>query len=384
METIKHNLEDSEYFIIPNPIYDVVFKYLMEDLESATIVISTLIGEKIKKLELTPLSHAEKKLPLREIPIEDPRTSEEIRLFHLDFTAVIELPEGKEELIMIELQKASEPDDIFRFKRYLSKNFQQKHFQEVTDVETQAIKTVERPIRLLPIFILNFRIEKEVNDLLIRTNRVTQGVFKNKTLVNNVDFIEHLSYDMLVVQLPNLEYIEAVDYQDDEYKQKLFALLKLFDQKSKVKSNEHRLRLIRRFFPGFLERVIRRLEAADSQNPHLEELMYAEDEYLKALIERDNKIAFFKGEWGKAKVELEKTSEQLEKASEQLEKTSEQLEKASEQLEKTSEQLELEKKMSNEKDRLILNMAKMLKDRGVAAEDIAQQTGLSLEQIKQL
>ena len=391
METIEHHAGDSEYLIIPNPIYDVVFKYLMEDLESATIVISTLIGEKIKKLELAPLSHTEKKLPLVETPIEDPRTSDEIRLFHLDFTAVIELPDGKEELVMIELQKASEPDDIFRFKRYLSKNFQRKHHAEVTDVETQAIKIVERPIRLFPIFILNFRIEKEVNDLLIRTNRVTQGVFKNRTLESNVDFIQHLSYDILVVQLPNITYIEEQDYQHDEYKRKLFALLKLFDQNSKVKSNEHRLRLIRKFFPGFLERVIRRLEAADSQNPDLEEQMFAEDEYLKALIERDNKIAFFKGEWGKAQYELEKTSEelektseQLEKASEQLEKTSEQLEKTSEQLEKTSEQLEQERKISIQKDQLILAMAKMLKERGVPLEDIKQQTGLTEEQIHAL
>ena len=47
--------EDNEYIIIPNPIYDVVFKYLMEDPESAMIILSTLIDEKIKKLHFEPL-----------------------------------------------------------------------------------------------------------------------------------------------------------------------------------------------------------------------------------------------------------------------------------------------------------------------------------------
>ena len=62
--TGSHTNSD-EYIIIPNPIYDVVFKYLMEDPESATIVLSTLINEKIKKLHFEPLTHSEKKRLVR-------------------------------------------------------------------------------------------------------------------------------------------------------------------------------------------------------------------------------------------------------------------------------------------------------------------------------
>lgn len=52
METNKQVSNDNEYIIIPNPIYDVVFRYLMSDHESALIVLSTLINEKIIKLQL--------------------------------------------------------------------------------------------------------------------------------------------------------------------------------------------------------------------------------------------------------------------------------------------------------------------------------------------
>lgn len=270
MEKINPYQDDSEYIIIPNPIYDVVFKFLMEDVESATIVLSMLIGENIIHLQMEPTSHSEKK-SLR--LVEDPTTKDDVRLFHLDFTATVRYEDNSEELIMIELQKASEPDDIFRFKRYISKNFQKHRDVEIYNPIKSSYETVERPIRLIPIFILNFRIEKEINDLLIRANRVREGIFTNKTLKKN-EFIDHLSYDMYVVQLPNLHKIQPENYENDEYKKKLFSLLKIFDQKSRIRDNEHRLRLIRRFFPGFLDRVIKRLQAADISNPDLEQTMY--------------------------------------------------------------------------------------------------------------
>jgi len=338
---------ESEYIIIPNPIYDVVFRYLMEDPESATIVLSTLINERITSLQLEPQIHTQKnKFKTR---IADPTSKDDIHLFHLDFTATIALPDGTEELIMIELQKASEPDDIFRFKRYISKNFQKKYEKEIIHPISHTVEKVNKPIRLIPIFILNFRIENEINDLLIRTDRIKTGVFKNKNLVKHNEFIDNLSYDILVVQLPNLQNITENEYAGEEYKKKLFALLKLFDQKSKVKDNEHRLRLIRKFFPGFLERVIKRLQAADINNPDIEEQMFAEDEYLKALIDRDNQITWFQ------------------------------------------EQLDAEKKQSLLKDmaleenrRIIINLAKTLKDSGFTIDAIIQKTGLSTEEIENL
>ncbi len=368
MENLHQNTNESEYIIIPNPIYDVVFKYLMEDLDSATIVLSTLINEKIIKLQFEPLTHAEKKE--FELEIQDPKTRDDIHLFHLDFTALIELPDGSEELIMIELQKASEPDDIFRFKRYISKNFQKKQKKEITDPKTQAIETIDKPIRLIPIFILNFRIENEINDLLIKTNRTKEGVFKNKTLQKHNEFIDNLSYDILVIQLPNLHNILEEDYKNDEYRQKLYHLLKLFDQKSKVKSNEHRLRIFRKFFPGYLDRVIKRLQAASINNPNLEEQMYAEDEYLKTLIKRDNKITFLE-------TKLEKTVEELE--NERVLK-----QKKEKELGEKEKELDEKEKELDEKNKTIYNLAKILKDNGFLINEIQKKTNLAIEVINNL
>ena len=119
-------MNDNDYIIIPNPIYDVVFRYLMQDPKSAQIVLATLINEKIIKLDFQPLTFAKKKDEQENVKIKDPKTEKDIRLFHLDFTAVIELSDGSEEMIMIELQKVDGEGDIFRFKQYIAENFQKK------------------------------------------------------------------------------------------------------------------------------------------------------------------------------------------------------------------------------------------------------------------
>ncbi len=356
MDNKTLDINENDYLIIPNPIYDVVFRYLMEDPDSAMIVISTLINEKIKKLHLEPTTHSEKTDNSTQIEIQDPKTKDDIHLFHLDFTAIVELPDGTEEMIMIELQKASEPDDIFRFKRYISKNFQRKQEKEITDPKTQAIETVNKPIRLIPIFILNFRIENEINDLLIKTNRIKTGIFKNKNLQKHNEFIDNLSYDIWVVQLPNIQNITDEDYKDDEYKNKLYSLLKLFDQKTKVKDNEHRLRIIRKLFPGFLDRVISRIQAASINNPNLEEQMFAEDEYLKTLIKRDNKITYLEELIGKKDKALEEKDKALEDKDKALE----------------------------DKDKVIIELAKTLKEAGVPTKVIHQKTGLPTDEIEKL
>ena len=344
----QNNSKKEDFLIIPNPIYDVVFKYLMEDNKSAKIILSTLINEKIKKLTFEPISHTEK--------IKDTRTNKDIKLFHLDFTALIEKSNGEEELIMIEIQKANRASDIFRFKRYISTNFQRKQEKEIINPRTQAVEKINKPIRLIPIFILNFRIENEVNDLIIRTNRVKMGVFKEQQLKKNNEFIDNLTYDIWVVQLPNLSKIKKTDYENDEYKSKLYLLLKLFDQEAQNIKNKHRLLLIKKIFPEFLERIIKRLKSADRDNPDLEEQMNAEDEYLVELIKRDNEISFFKQK-------LEKTSNKLEKTSNELAETSNEL---------------------NEKNKKILKYAKTLKKNGNTTKEIQKQTNLSKETIDKL
>jgi hypothetical protein len=355
VENNQENIDKNEYIVIPNPIYDVVFKYLMEDNESAKIILSTLINEKIKKLTFEPISHTEK--------IKDPKSEKDIKLFHLDFIAIIEKRDGTEELIMIEIQKANRASDIFRFKRYISANFQKKQEREIINPHTQAVEKITKPIRLIPIFILNFRIENEINDLIIKTNRIKTGIFREKELQSKNEFIDNLSFDIWVVQLPNLNKIKESEYANDEYKTKLYSLLKLFDQEAQNKKNRHRLLLIKTIFPGFLERVINRLKSADANNPNLEEQMNAEDEYLAELIKRDNVISFYKQQLGKKTKALDEKDKALNEKNKALDEKD---------------------KALNEKDKVIYELAKTLKENGISIEIIIKKTNLSKQDIEKL
>ena len=363
------NIENDEYFMIPNPIYDVVFKYLMEDYESARIVLSTLIGEEIISLDFEPLSHTQK--------LEDRGNNREVTLFHLDFKAKVRLPNGETELILIELQKAKLPNDIFRFKRYIAKNFQQKEKEEIVDPVTKALKKIDKPIRLIPIFILNFRIENEIKDLLIKTSRTNVGVFKEKTLKKSNEFIDHLTYDIWVIQLPNLSLVNPKDFEEDEYKTKLYYLLKLFDQQAQME-NRHRLLLIRKLFPGYLERIIKRLKSAAAENIGLDEQMIVEDEYLKVLEDHANERSFYKQQ-------LAKRAEEAKQAiAEKYEAIAEKDETIAEKDKAIAKKDEIIAKEAAATKKIKIELATLLKKIGTSVEEIQEKTDLTIEEIKRL
>ena len=400
---IQNPENTDEILIIPNPIYDVVFRYLMQDNDSALIIISTLIGENIKTLEFQPLTRAfkktdednlsqkeklinsrfekekkkilydnslsesDKQIKISEITVKDPATNQDIKLFHLDFVAIIEKENGEKEQVMIELQKVAIETDIFRFKQYIAENFQQKRKEKVIDPNTGQEIIEEYPYRLIPIFILNFKIENDISDLMIKTHLIKTGIFTGKEINKRNKFIDHLTYELYVIQLPYLNKIDESVLENDEYRSKLYALLSLFDQDSKIMDNEYRLRLFRKMFPEFLDRIIKRLQSADIDNPDLEKQMQAEDYYLKPLLKRDRKIAWY-----------EINKKQMEEKLEKELKVSKEKDKA----------LGEKDKVLGEKDKELnyfkFQFAKTLKNNGKTIAEIQKQTNLSKEEIEKL
>ncbi len=387
MDNINSAINEQDYIVIPNPIYDVVFRYLMQDYDSAMIILSTLINEKIKSLEFQPLTFAkkltveehnkdvkkkinkhfekekqkiiaddslsdlDKNVAISEIAIKDPVTGKDVKLLHLDFAAVIEKENGEEEMVIIELQKVAMETDIFRFKQYIAENFQKKRKINKIDQDTGQEIELELPYRLIPIFILNFKIEDDISDLMIKTRQIKSGTFTDKEFDGKNEFIDHLSYELYVVQLPYLKKVEALDFKDNEYKSKLFALLKLFDQRAKKVDNEYRLRLFRKVFPGFLDRVIKRLQTADI------------DKISWLLLN---------------KKEIEEKLEKELQISKEKDKILEENKKILEEKDKV---LKEKDRVLGEKDKIILEYAKSLKRLGKSTEEIQKLTNLSKEVI---
>ena len=76
--------------IIANPIYDAVFKFLMEDQKVAKILLSALLKKEIIELEMRRHEYTS---------MEQTRIS----LFRIDFSARLHEADGSEHLVLIEL-----------------------------------------------------------------------------------------------------------------------------------------------------------------------------------------------------------------------------------------------------------------------------------------
>ncbi len=106
---------------IANPIYDVVFKYLMEDNKVAKIFLSDVTGLDIISLEFLP----------QELVTEKKNTFAtglNLSIYRLDFSAKVREADGSEKVIIIEIQKSKFTDENVRFRKYLGKQYMNENF----------------------------------------------------------------------------------------------------------------------------------------------------------------------------------------------------------------------------------------------------------------
>ena len=96
-----------------NPIYDVVFKYLMQNQRVARLLIGRITGLAVQSLTVSPQETAVRRTP------EDPERVLPLTLLRMDFAARVRTADGGERQVLIEIQKASAPTVIERFRRYL-------------------------------------------------------------------------------------------------------------------------------------------------------------------------------------------------------------------------------------------------------------------------
>ena len=184
--------------IIANPIYDSVFKFLLEDIEVAKRFISNIIGEEIIELTFKP----------QEQTTLSPKYL--LTVFRLDFKALIKTPSGGHKKVLIELQKSNNGFDIMRFKHYIGTNYSKAD-------EVNGIKT---PLPMLPIYILGFKLS--IERAVLKIGRQYQDVSTGEIYNAKDEFIEQLSHDCFVVQVPCLPEVTQT---------KLEKILSVFNQK---------------------------------------------------------------------------------------------------------------------------------------------------------
>lgn len=189
--------------IIANPIYDVVFKRLMENERVAKFFIGTLLNEDVVSLKLKP----------QEFTYFD-KDRVPIAIFRLDFMATIKTAKGEDKKVLIEIQKARNETDLMRFRSYLAEQY--------TKEDTVDGVTVVLPITT--IYILGFKLHN-IKSACVKVRRRYHDLINNKIIDEKNEFIEKLTHDSFVVQVKRIT---------GKYKSKLDKLLSVFEQNNFV------------------------------------------------------------------------------------------------------------------------------------------------------
>ena len=275
---------------IANPIYDSVFKYLMEDERIAKTLLGALIKREIVDIKMRPNEYAN-------------TTKEGISMFRIDFGATIRDADGKEKMILIELQKTWVETETLRFRQYLG-----AQYANPANMKPESKRQYAYPI--ITIYMMGHRVgDIEVPVLYVGRsfrdydgNEVRQGIPD--------PFVESLTHESIIVQIPLLK---------GQKNNRLDRLLDVFCQDRKEKDNSQILNVDEAMMEEDEEMrliVTRLLSAAsDSKVRHC---MNIEEEINTALENRDTEIMQYKKESVKDKKVIAELSEQLTKQSEQI------------------------------------------------------------------
>ncbi len=250
---------------VANPIYDTVFKYLMEDERSAKIFLSALLKQQVIKVEMRRHEYTNV-------------NRESIAMFRIDFAATMKMDDGGEKLVLIELQKTWLETETLRFRQYLAVHYANpENILQEKDAERYAVP-------MIAVYLLGHNVG-EIDDPVIYVKKRVYDYDGNEVIKGNPHlFIDSLTHDSIFVQIPKLERVRCYNGLD--------RVLSVFDQTKKNMENRHVLEIDDAVYGDDedMKYLLRRLAAAAS-DADLRRTMIVEDEYYSAIENRDAAIA---------------------------------------------------------------------------------------------
>jgi len=298
---------------IANPIYDVVFKYLMEDAKVAKLLLSAIIGEEVEVLELLP----------QENTLELEKRS--LTVYRLDFSAKIRTEEGLKNVI-IEVQKAKFSSDIMRFRKYLGEQYRKSD------------------LPIINIYFLGHQLDFIQNPFIKIKRDYYDGV-TGEVIHQKEAFIESLSHDSFVIQVP---------YLKKRYRSELEALLSVFDQSNIASGDEHLLNIDENLYPEKYRELIRRLQRAVAE-PDMRKKMDIEDEIIRDLEDLERQIE-------KQEQELHASRKTILEKEQKLQEREQTIHQNRKTIEEKDQKLHEKDQKLHEKDQKLLEQSKLIEE----------------------
>ena len=314
---------------LANPIYDSVFKFLMEDERIAKTVLSALLKKEVVSVEFRRHEHPNIK-------------RNEISMFRIDFAARIKEDDGTERLILIELQKTWLDTETLRFRQYLAAQY---------NAEENMVREEGKRSHALPmvaVYLLGHRVGT-VEEPVVYVNHVARNYDGEEVAEGMKDpFIGSLVHDSIIVQLPLLQ---------GRINNRLYRVLSVFDQTNRDKHDRHLVKLNEGNYENDsdLMYLLRRLTQATASADMREE-MKEEDLYFSEIENRDTLLM-------EANKKLAVKDNQLAEQQSQLAEQQSQL---------------------AEQQNLLLSMAKAMLQSGMDLPTIAMAMQLPVEEVSRL
>ena len=337
---------------VANPIYDSVFKYIMEDERIAKTILSALLKKEVVHVTVRPHEYSN-------------TTRDTLSMFRIDFAATVREKEGneiKDRIVLIELQKTWLNTETLRFRQYLGAQYNNKNNIREADEKGFAYPMVA-------VYLLGHKVGN-IKEPIVYVNHDVFDYNGNVVAEGNTEpFVESLTHNSIIVQIPRLQ---------GNVNNRLEKVLSVFDQTNVEGDTQQVLKIDEDKYAddNDMMYVLHKLTAA-AANSEMRQDMNVEDEFYKAIEDRDTAIM------QRDKI-LKEQSEQISQQSEQISQQSEQISQQSEQLSQQSEQISQQSEQISQQSEQLKNMAKALSASGQSNEQISQMTGMSVAEIAHL
>ena len=311
---------------VANPIYDSVFKYIMEDERIAKTMLSALLKKEVVHVTVRPHEYSN-------------TTRDTLSMFRIDFAATVREREGneiKDRIVLIELQKTWLNTETLRFRQYLGAQYSNKN--NIREAEDKGFA-----YPMVAVYLLGHRVGN-IKEPIVYVNHDVFDYNGNVVEDGNMEpFVESLTHNSIIVQIPLLH---------GNVNNRLEKVLSVFDQTLVDDDTQQVLKIDEDKFADDNDMlyVLHKLTAA-AANSEMRQDMNVEDEYYKAIEDRDTAIM--------------QRDKMLKERDCKMAQMDERLSQQSEQLSQQSEQLR--------------NMAKALFVNGLSVEQISNMTGIDID-----
>ena len=298
---------------IANPLYDVIFKYLMEHTMIAIDILSAILGENIVSLELKPQELVG-------------QMDNGVKVTRMDFKAVIKTKAGILKASLIELEKNKRGLEIPRFRWYLGFNYSKE-----TIITTAEGKTEGADLPIMLIYFLGYDLNKNIPSPILKIGRTYQDVLTGHVYDLTDDFVEALSHDLYIIQISKLSMAAQTELEE---------LLDVFNVAKYKTNDKHILEYTGTSTNPKVKRLVRHLNRAIQLDEIVETMKMEDDEVENAFAAEKKQKEDMRHERDAANRKTEEANRKTEEANRKTEEANREKDLANRKAEEAAEEIE--------------------------------------------